>query len=294
VVPPGDAAAAAAPEEGGAAAQPADAPAKRPYVRMAPFRTMAAADLVNALVAASGSDATQRTVQQCATAFPLAHPEFTGDARRLMNTTLERLQTRGTVADAPKSGRPKKVKEELVEEFHELFLAGNGLPEPKFVGYASVRDACKRCTRCRELIDEMDITQEHLWELLKALHQKKYHIALKTISLIWRPKLTQAVKDERLQCAVDWLLEDDLTEFLMYVIWIDEKTEWLTSRGTYHCYAPVGMKSHQVESEQTLSEKRKVKWQAAVGAQMGALYFEFVAGTTGKKPRNKVRTIPLR
>jgi hypothetical protein len=53
VVPPGDAAAAAAPEEGGDAAQPADAPAKRPYVRMAPFRTLAAADLVNALVAAA-------------------------------------------------------------------------------------------------------------------------------------------------------------------------------------------------------------------------------------------------
>jgi hypothetical protein len=289
----GDAAAGAAPEEGGAAAQHAAAPATRAYVRMAPFRTEAAADLVNALVAAN-SDAVQRIMHECADEFSKRHPNFEGNALRLYTTTMARMREQGDVKDKPKSGRPKKALPELVEEFHGVFLEGNGKPEGEFIGYSSVHDACRRCGRCQELLDEMNITEGHLWRLVKEFHKNKYGVELKKISLTWKPKLTPEVKAERLKCAIDWLLEDELTDFLMYVIWIDEKTEWLTSKGTYHCYAPVGMKSHQVESDRELSEKDKVKWQAAVGAQMGALYLDFIAGTTGKKPRNPVRTIPLR
>ena len=236
----------------------------------------------------------------CADAFEQKHPQEGLKWQYLMRTTLQRLREHGDVADAPKSGRPPLTREALVEEFWTLFLKGNGQPQGKFNGYTSIHDACKKCHRCEEIRKEMHdakghpIAYETLWHAVRKMHKKKTGRVLRKISLRMKPKLSDTTKAERVQFAIDTLERDAIDHFLDYAIWIDEKAEWVTNNGVLRCYAPVGMKSHFVESDKGMNYKFRVKYQAAVGAQMGALYFEFVAGTTGKTPNNPVRTVPRR
>lgn len=274
------------------AGAPGGARAKQPYVRLAAFRSEATHDLVHSLVAAAGDAQTENIVRDCARAFEEEHPAFAGDAQRLMKTTLHRLLERGDATDQPKPGRPRKVSDIKLDEFLAVFLRGNGKPQGKgFRGYASVRDAFKRSPRCRALKREMHISFGALWDRLKKRYKEKYGESIKRISLYWKPKLPDHIKAERLASAMEWLATDAETGWLDYAVWLDEKTEWLTTKGIHHCYAPPGMKSHFVEHDRDM-KKQKVKYLAATSALMGALWFGFVAGTSGMKPRHRVRTVP--
>lgn len=212
-----------------------------------------------------------------------------------MKTTLDRLLDRGDTADLPKSGRPVRVPERKIEAFLEKFLAGNGKPQGQgFRGWKSLRHAFRKSVPLRRMKREMKISFGQLWLRLKRLYKQKYGGPINRITLTWKPKLDDDVKEERLAAAIAWLAQDAKDGWLDYVIWLDEKSEWLTTKGVSHCYAPPGMKSHFVESERGLNkQKEKVKYLAATGALMGALWFGFVAGTTGIKPRHKVRTVPV-
>lgn len=295
VQPPVDTTAAAAAAQiaidCGAVANPIGDAAKPKYVHMAQFREEAVVDLVNSLVAHVGDADMHRVVNGCARDFEMQHPEFQGDAHALMRTTLNRLAERGKVEDLPKRGRRLTASDARVGAFLDAFLAGNGEPEERYIGYTSIQDAVKRSDVCALRAAQTGLSYAQLWRRTKRLHMQRYGVPMKKISLYYKPKLTQEVKDERLKCAREWLEQDTKDQFLDYVVWIDEKTEWLTPRGTYRCYAPVGFRSRMVESDMPLGKKLKVKYQAAASALMGGAWFGFVAGTTGQLPRNKVRTV---
>ena len=141
------------------------------------------------------------------------------------------------------------------------------------------------------ILDRTDVVKATLWRRMQQRHLERYGKKLRKISIRLRPVLKPEVKAKRVEKANDWLGQDKGKQWLRRVVWIDEKQEDLRCGGSYRCYAPHDMKSFQREDLDNLPKKFKVKYEAAVSAVLGPVYFNFISGTTGKPKKYKARTL---
>jgi hypothetical protein len=272
-------------------------PGKRKYVRMDEFRPEMAQLLVRALKKAAGEEATAAALKACAEEFTELHggDDCKLDAGYLARDTLERLQKSGVVSDLPRSGRPRVALDEDVEQFLHIFLAGNlkNTQDTRWWGFTSLRHALIEKQELRDLLEKMGIKPEALWLRMQAKHLELYGKSMNKISIKRRPVMSAKTKKTRLAAARLW--KEWGFDKLCKVVWIDEKQEYLHSGGAYHCYAPPDVKSMQRACEVKLGKSQKVKYEAAVSAFGGAIFFTFITGTTGREQFFLVRTfIPLR
>lgn len=281
------------------ASLPADgvaAPGKRTYTRMSEHRPAMTTMLMAALSDAVGQHGVIDVLHSCAGEYAKKHCSdgATLDTKYLANDTYNRLLLHGHVSDLPRSGKPQSVTDTQVDEFLDIFLAGNGKDpaDNDWWGYTSMTHALVENERLRALLEAMGIKQETLWKRMKQRYKARFGKRLKKISIRRKPKLQPKVKKERVRIARLW--KQWGKGKLCKVVWIDEKQEYLHPGGTYKCYAPHGVKSMQREVPVALGKAEKVKYEAAVSAFGGAIYFQFVTGTTGRKQPFLVRTfVPL-
>lgn len=212
------------------------------------------------------------------------------DTKYLARDTLDRLTKYGRLEDKLRAGRPKVAFDEDVDEFLRIFLRGNGERPDRdtWWGFTSLGHALQEKAELRKLLEKMNIKQEALWVRLKARYYELYGKKLKKISIVSRPAMSKATMQKRLKVAEIW--KNWGFEKLCKVVWIDEKQEYLHSGGTYKCYAPPDTKSMQRAAKTHLGKSERVKYEAAVSAFAGAVYFTFVTGTTGREQHFMVRT----
>ena len=271
-------------------------PGKRTYTRMEQKRPEMTKLLMAGLRAAVGDETMAAVAAQCAEEYKKRHcgEGEALDTKYLAQDTLRRLEVDGHVQDLWRSGRPQIAADEDVEEFLDIFLAGNGLTGDDWWGYTSLTHALLANARLRALKDKMGIEDDQLWNRMVALNRARGHgNKLNKINIIRKAKLTKEVKKERREGAAEW--QKWGVDKLCKVVWIDEKRGYLHSGGVYTCYAPHGVQSMQRETKTQLGKSQKVKYKAAVSAFGGALYFTFITGTTGRVQLYKVRTfVPQR
>jgi hypothetical protein len=226
-------------------------------------------------------DGINAMLAKAAATFCQEHPGATHHhAKYLATATWERMLNGCQMQDAPRSGRPVLAPDKIVKILLERFLQGNGLHGDEWWGFTSLHHALEEDIGMRTLMLQSGIQEKQLWARMQRVHQQVHHSPMKTIYILQKPKLSQEVKQERLATANQWKMWGK--QELLHVVWIDEKQEWLTKAGRkYTCYAPVHTSSITRESEQPLSTKFKIKYNAAVSAFGGALFLKFITGTTG-------------
>ena len=265
-------------------------PAKRRYVRLEGDRPEMVMLLTRAFTEALGEAATKDVVAECVQQFKEIHHEDERelDVGRLAKDTLERLQKRGHTNDLHRAGRPQLVSDEDVDAFLDEFLLGNKKTGDDWWGWMSLRHGLKGSEELRRRFDNMKLKEDALWLRMKASYIERHGKKLTQISIKRRPKLSDATKASRIRLARVWLAWGFAK--LCKVVWIDEKQEYLHPGGTYKCYAPPGVKSMQREAAVQLGKSQRIKYEAAVSAFGGAIYFTFVTGTTGRPQMFPVRT----
>jgi hypothetical protein len=228
-----------------------------------------------------GADGVKAMLAKAAATFCQEHPQATQrHATYLATATWARMLNGCQLQDAPRSGRPVAAPDTSVEKMLERFLLGNGLQGDEWWGFTSLHHALEEDVTMHVLMLQSGIGEKQLWARMERVHQRLYNSAMKTIYILQKPKLPPGVKEERLATAKQWQMWGK--EELLHVVWIDEKQEWLTKVGRkYTCYAPVDARPITRESEEPLSTKFKIKYNAAVSAFGGAIFLKFITGTTG-------------
>jgi hypothetical protein len=226
-------------------------------------------------------------LKQAAEQYKLEHSDLPRnfDAKYLARDVLRRMDNGFAFADAPRSGRRTQASEDQIRQFTDLFLQGSGGEGDKWWGYTSLHHSLQESDRLQEMFEEIGLSESRLWARMSDAHGRR----LNQISIISRYQLDEAQKQSRKDCAADWLEKG--MDWLMNVVWIDEKVEWLTPHHIYRCYAPDSWRSFSRRGETPFKCREKVKYEAAVSAWTGALFFSFVGGTSGRQQIWPVRTI---
>ena len=285
--------AAAGAPEGAAAGEERPGKAKaRSSVDYRPFR----ADMAKAIIATYESHVRnvdhKTLVKESVAAFKAAATCDIEELnlRYLAQDTMTRLREKGDLSNKGGAGAAFKLPENQARRAMDILLNGNGKAGIEFIGYTSLAHALEESAELRKIQEDSGVHVKTLWRRIKCIYRKVYGKDLKRISIHFRPKLTKDVKKERLRKAKKWKKwsRDDFYR----IVWIDEKQEYLKGYGTYRCYAPAGMKSFQCASNSPLGKSPKLKYEAAVCAWAGPLYFKAITGTTGLALGYRVRTAP--
>ena len=210
----------------------------------------------------------------------------------LATDTLRRLQKDGHLSNHQAPGAQKKLSDRDAERALELLIAGNGLEGEEFIGYRSVNEALVECPEMRRIQEDSGVTKQTLLRRMQDAHRDKYGRKLRKITIRFKPKLTDEVKQERRKAARRW--NKWPLKKMLRVVWIDEKAEYLRPSGSIQCYARPGAVSFARSSSAPLGKAPKLKYEAAVAAWCGPLYFKAITGTTGLSLGYRVRTIPSR
>ena len=267
----------------GAAEEPA-----RVYTRWEPYRPKLVELMAKRAYAAVGDEGKRAYKADMVAAFKQEHPEIADlNVSYFYDDTVKRLH-KGTLKDQWGPGPAKKLSDAAAEYALKLFLEGLKTPDGQFYGYTSVHHAIHERPELLKVMDDAGVKPHTLHEGMERAHRRLYGQRMHKISLRWNHPLGPEVKAERLEAAKVWLEWGE--EKLRYVVWIDEKSEWLTEQGIYRCYAPLDMESHQVEGSKPLGKSKKVAYIAAVSGWAGPLYLNFTSGTTGIPEDYTVRT----
>lgn len=211
------------------------------------------------------------------------------DVEHLYVSTLQRMQRDGELGNRKARGAEKRASDAVVQRALDLFLRGNGEPEPKWLGFTSLKHALASSEKLAKIHEQSGVTEYTLWGRMKQRYQEEHGKELKKLCITFKPKLSAEVKQARLDAAKAWKKLK-----LENVVFLDEKQEYLREGGTYRCYGPPEKKSFQRETDQALGKASKLKYLAAVSGFAGPLYLKAVTGTTNLKKGYKVRTVPLR
>jgi hypothetical protein len=207
------------------------------------------------------------------------------DAKYLARDVYKRMGSDFQFADCERSGRPRRGTEQQIRDFTEMFLSGCRPWGENWYGYTSLHHALQENDTLRAMALAIGLGEDRLWERMAEAHGGK----LNKISIVTRYKLDAAHLRARVMCAQRWLLRG--FDRLWATVWIDEKAEWLVPHRIYRCYAPDDKKSFCRMGEVDQRHTEKIKYEAAVCAWAGPLWFKFVGGTSGREQPFRVRTV---
>ena len=192
-----------------------------------------------------------------------------------------RLQTH-TVADAPRSGAPKKLKEEHVDavitslSFGYIRLDTSG---PTRVPFSSWSFFTNNDPTAVSVLASTGVTPRHL---LRACQATLPTLKRKKIQLrVW---LRPATKAERVADSQTLLGKTD--RWFFSVVWVDAKTLYINPTTAYAWVNTADMAGHKLEREDRRVRPKKslavkLKFYIAVNALYGPVALVWVTGTTG-------------
>lgn len=270
---------------------------KRQYTRLEPYRGAMMNALTAALVKLGGSD-TDALMAATVQTFKQQRPDVVDiDYRYLAKDVYNRMLNKDNLEDEKRSGRPQVLTDDVVDEAIDELTGGYYVKDPatgemKWMGYTSLAHAKYKSDKMRRIIARANVKEDTLRRRMDERHIEKHGVPMNKISITFKVRLSDEVKQERLACAHEWSKRG--VNWLKKVVWIDEKQEYLKAGCTVRVFAPVKWKSFQREDTQELEKAEKFKYEAAVSAFCGPIYFNAITGTTGLPLQYKVRVLIFR
>lgn len=201
---------------------------------------------------------------------------------RFCKTWGERRISTGTVSDAARSGRPRKLTEDWVDRLITALSHGYERMDStgrKRLPYRTWSQFCRECPVAADCLAQTKVTPGHLLRVcMQALP------TLKRVKIQFRVWLKPAVKAQRVADSTT-LLSKPISWFKA-VVWIDAKTLYINPTSCYAWINTATMSPHDLTREDKRVRARgkelvKLKFYIAVNALCGPVKLVWVTGTTG-------------
>lgn len=218
--------------------------------------------------------------------WPDADVPQRANLRALIRHWVDSFETRYSLEDAPRSGRPPKVPREQVLECSRRFKAGVIVDGELHHYYSSWAEALETDGYFAAVADMYCIRPKTLWgnmrhmdsDLGKLKEESKWPFSDAERCLRRRlAALHVAVSQHRPMELVTWIFLDEAS---LYVNRAAGRTVWV-SKGAEHPML--------LTEEWRHSKKKKLKWYFAVNALLGLVGVYFTTGTTGDEHLFTVR-----
>lgn len=216
--------------------------------------------------------------------FSLSHPT------RFCQTWGERRLNTGTVTDAPRSGRPKKLSQAWVDRVITALSHGYERIDTtgtKRLPYRTWSQFCRESPVAAACLGATKVTPEHL---LRVCMQTLP--TLKRVKIQFKVWLKPAVKAQRIADSTTLLSKP--SSWFKAVVWLDAKTLYINPTSCYAWINTATMSPHELTREDKRVRARgkelvKLKFYIAVNALCGPVKLVWVTGTTGMAyDRNQV------
>lgn len=212
---------------------------------------------------------------------------------RFINLRVKHFRQSGTVADAPRGGRPRKLPNKVVQWACDLFKEGYTVMRPRPPGpgmetvqcfYTSIHDACKKNGTLAWVCSEYTVSPETLLDNMKAIDPN-----LVRRSTDVKVEHTAQQKLNRQRVAIDCmerLTKDKLS--VQRVTWIDASSIELSNPAKMNHLVYCDKRDTRVchviaDPRFSTSKKIYLKFVAAVNYDNGPVYLDFTTGTTALK-----------
>ena len=131
--------------------------------------------------------------------FEELHPGAVDRPDKFVGKWGDRFNEKGTVQDAPRSGRPPKVTPDDAQRAAELFKAGRqpeqrGKPGSPLDKWRSVKQACDECAELQEIRVRSGECKHRT--LLAAMKRVDRHLGVRTVR--FKPKISAINRSKRL------------------------------------------------------------------------------------------------
>lgn len=221
------------------------------------------------------------------------HPHYISDVRGLITYNVAKLAKHFTLEDLKGHGRPTVVPDDVAKECAALLAAGylqkRYALEPtatymyyEHCWFTSMRDAVMQTPRLQQVLEEYDVTADHL---LRRMHHVDPQLVYGPLRM--KGVLPEATKQQRVFYSETmlWHLAAN-PNFLLDVFWMDECRIWVGK----DLFGRLKVWSHRGDMEGEPPEPNpfmgrgksfKINLLLVVNARHGCVWAELLSGTTG-------------
>jgi hypothetical protein len=195
----------------------------------------------------------------------------------------KRRLTTHNVADAPRSGAPRRLSQQQIDVAITALSQGwllLGANEATRKPYSSWLDFCTNCPTASNILQSTGVHPRHLLRACKATLP-----TLKRAKIQLRVWLKPATKAERVSKSQTLLGMTD--GWFQSVVWVDAKTLYISPKSAFAWINTADMMAHSmlVREDRRIKPKPsqmvKIKFYIAVNAMYGPVAMVFTTGTTG-------------
>lgn len=208
------------------------------------------------------------------------------DVNHYIHSVHRRFVKHKTVFDAPRSGRPRKISDQVARMCRTLLLQGE-LVDNVRVPFSSMKDAVKRSPEIAMLKAQCNCTNKQMWKAVRDIDP-----LMRKAKRQNKPFLKPEVKEARVEAAERGLnlSEDEVKD----VVFIDEVTVTILPEEFTTVICRKGDVILPAEDARLLRTKKPIRVSGifAVNARLGAVYWAPLSGTTGLKTQFTVSPQP--
>lgn len=232
-----------------------------------------------------------------AAAFRARYGAAVRDAGRFCKKWYRRIRLLGSAEDLPRPGRKRLIAPEAATRAARIFEKGMNKGKPAD-NFCSVAEGCREkadFNSCRLVPGREEPASYRT--LLRAM--RRQCPTLTTRSLRYKPPLSKKNRRWRHLCSRKNLQRwHDNPNYFKRIMWVDAKTMWVVpKRGRKVWVNSLLLRpgdlvvTHDALTSSGRPSKRRMRleYYACVNAVLGPIDLVYVTGTTGRRPRYKVR-----
>lgn len=224
---------------------------------------------------------------------------YVKEVRKFINYNVAKLEERFTLLDIQAGGRATTVPDEVALECAGLLAAGYYQERHAQKGtetityfehcwYTSMRDAVMNTGRLQQVLEQYDVTADHL---LRRMHEVDKQLAYGPLQM--KGVMPEHAKKQRVFYSLDLLAKLQANpDYLLDVFFMDECRIWIGRDlcGKLRVWSHRGdMEGEPPEANQFMGRGKgfKTNLLLVVNARHGCVWAELLQGTTGLKPHER-------